>query len=74
MSVTHLEGCPKGRSESFGATSPGGDALTVTRCIDCGADTVSKGKAIAKPEAQPEPEAKPKAQPEPAAPDAGAAR
>ena len=68
MSVTHREGCPKGRSESFGATSPGGDALTVTRCIDCGADVVAVGKAL------PESEAKPKgrALPESAAPDAGA--
>ena len=53
MSVTHREGCPKGRSESFGATSPGGDALTVTRCLDCGADAVSASKA-------PESGAKPK--------------
>ena len=56
MSITHLDGCPQGRSESFGATSPGGNELIVTRCIDCGADAVSKGKAVA----------------ESAAPDAGA--
>lgn len=70
MSMTHRDGCPNGRSESFGATSPGGDELTVTRCIDCGADTVAKGKA------QPESEAKPKgkAVAESAAPDAGAER
>lgn len=68
MSVTHREGCPQGRSESFGATSPGGDALTVTRCIDCGADTVAKGKTGAESEAKP----KGKALPESAAPDAGA--
>jgi len=70
MSMTHRDGCPKGRSESFGATSPGGDALTVTRCIDCGADAVAKGNA------QPESEAKPKgkAVAESAAPDAGAER
>ena len=68
MSMTHLAGCPKGRSESFGATSPGGAALTVTRCIDCGADSVSVGKA------PPESEAKPKGKPEFAAPDPGAER
>ena len=70
MSMTHLAGCPKGRSESFGATSLGGDALTVTRCIDCGADTVAKGKAQPAPEATP----KGKAVAESAAPDAGAER
>ena len=68
MSITHLDGCPQGRSESFGATSPGGDDLTVTRCIDCGADAVSKGKAVAESEAKP----KGKAVAESAAPDAGA--
>ncbi len=69
MSMTHLDGCPKGRSESYGATSPSGEPLTVTRCIDCGASAVSKGKA--------ESEAKPpkgKAVAESAAPDAGAER
>ena len=70
MSVTHREGCPKGRSESFGATSPGGDALTVTRCLDCGADTVAVGKALPESEAKP----KGKALPESEAPDAGAER
>ena len=70
MSVTHLDGCPKGRSESFGATSPGGDELTVTRCIDCGADTVAKGKAPPESEAKP----KGKAVAESAPPDAGAER
>jgi hypothetical protein len=70
MSLIHLEGCPKGRSESFGATSPTGEPLTVTRCIDCGADAVATGKAL------PESEAKPKGKPvaEPAALDAGAER
>lgn len=68
MSMTHRDGCPKGRSESFGATSPGGDELTVTRCIDCGADTVSLSKAVAESEAKP----KGKAVAESAAPDAGA--
>ena len=68
MSVTHLDGCPKGRSESFGATSPGGDALTVTRCIDCGADTVTKGNALSASEAKP----KGKGVAESAPPDAGA--
>ena len=68
MSVTHLDGCPKGRSESFGASSPGVDALTVTRCIDCGADAVAKGKALPASETTP----KGKALPESAAPDAGA--
>lgn len=68
MSLTHLEGCPKGRSESFGATSPGGDELFVTRCIDCGATVVSLGKALPESEARP----KGKALPESAAPDAGA--
>ena len=70
MSVTHREGCPQGRSESFGATSPGGDALTVTRCLDCGADAVSVGKALPESEAKP----KGKALPESEAPDAGAER
>ena len=70
MSVTHREGCPKGRSESFGATSSGGDALTVTRCLDCGADTVAVGKALPESEAKP----KGKALPESEAPDAGAER
>ena len=70
MSVTHLDGCPSGRSESFGATSPGGDQLTVTRCIDCGADTVTKGNAPPASEAKP----KGKAVAESAAPDAGAER
>ena len=70
MSLTHLDGCPKGRSESFGATSPGGEVLTVTRCIDCGADTVAKGTALPASEATP----KGKAVAESAAPDAGAAR
>ena len=68
MSMTHRDGCPKGRSESFGATGPGGDALTVTRCIDCGADVVAKGSALPLSEAKP----KGKAVAEPAAPDAGA--
>ena len=68
MSLTHLDGCPKGRSESFGATSPGGDALTVTRCIDCGAGAVSVGTALPESEAKP----KGKAVAESAAPDAGA--
>lgn len=70
MSVTHLDGCPNGRSESFGATSPGGDELTVTRCIDCGADTVTKGNALPQSAAKP----KGKAVAESAAPDAGAER
>ena len=70
MSLTHLDGCPKGRSESFGATSPGGDALTVTRCIDCGADTVAKGTAQRASVATP----KGKAVAESAAPDPGAER
>ena len=68
MSMTHRDGCPNGRSETYGATSPGGDELTVTRCIDCGADTVAKGKAL------PASEARPKGKAEPAAPDAGAER
>ena len=42
MSLTHLYGCPKGRSESYPAV---GGELTVTRCIDCGVSTVSKTKA-----------------------------
>ena len=70
MSMTHLDGCPKGRSESFGATSPSGEPLTVTRCIDCGAGAVSVGKAVAESEAK----AKGKAVAESAAPDAGAER
>ena len=68
MSVTHLDGCPNGRSESFGATSPGGYGLTVTRCIDCGADTVTKGNALPAAETKP----KGKAVAESAVPDAGA--
>ena len=70
MSMTHRDGCPQGRSETYGAISPGGDALTVTRCIDCGADAVSVGKAVAASEAKP----KGKAVAETAAPDAGAER
>jgi len=53
MSVTHLDGCPQGRLESFGATSPSGTPLTVTRCIDCGVSAVSVGKAVAESEAKP---------------------
>ena len=68
MSMTHRDGCPNGRSESFGATSPGGDALTVTRCIDCGADTVTKGGALPASEAKP----KGRAVAESAVPEAGA--
>ena len=70
MSLTHLAGCPKGRSESFGATSPGGGELTVTRCIDCGADAVAVSKALPASESTP----KGKAAAASAAPDAGAER
>lgn len=68
MSLTHLDGCPKGRSESFDATSPAGNELTVTRCIDCGAGAVAVGKT------QPASEGKPKGKAvvESAAPDMGA--
>lgn len=53
MSMIHRDGCPKGRSESFTATNPRGEALTVTRCIDCGADAVSVGESAAESAARP---------------------
>ena len=70
MSMTHRDGCPTGRSETFGATSPAGEPLTVTRCIDCGADLVAKGQAVAASEARP----RGKADARSAAPDPGAER
>lgn len=41
--IRHLDGCPKERSEEYEAKRPqsaGGDAITVARCIDCGASNV----------------------------------
>lgn len=60
MSLTHLDECPKGRSESYPATGGGGEPLTVSRCIDCGVSTVGKGK-----DEVPAKEAKPKDKAEP---------
>ncbi|MFL5954786.1 MAG: hypothetical protein ACJ76I_11840 [Gaiellaceae bacterium] len=36
--VGHLKGCPAERIESYDAETPAGEPLTITRCVDCGAN------------------------------------
>lgn len=42
LHVDHLRGCPsrQDRVESYPAKSPTGEALTVTRCLDCAGHTI----------------------------------
>lgn len=58
--VEHRDGCPKGANrrdiagepvgtsiETYPVTRPNGQAATVTRCVDCGAQTVTDQKGAA---------------------------
>lgn len=38
--IHHLDGCPAERTEEYTATRPGGDEISVARCVDCGASSV----------------------------------
>lgn len=38
--IRHLDGCPAERTEEYQAQRPGGDTVSVARCVDCGASTV----------------------------------
>jgi len=39
-SLRHLAGCPAERIERYTLPTPAGGVASVTRCIDCGAQTV----------------------------------
>ena len=49
LPLDHLQGCPAERVESYHAHRPAregqreGDPVTVTRCIECAAETVRPG-------------------------------
>jgi ferredoxin-like protein FixX len=38
--IHHLVGCPAERTEEYSAKRPGGDEISVARCVDCGASSV----------------------------------
>ena len=38
--IHHRRGCPNERGETYEATRPNGEVVTVARCIDCGAATI----------------------------------
>lgn len=39
--LEHRDGCPGNRTETYDTRRPGGEAVTVTRCLDCGAALVT---------------------------------
>lgn len=43
--VSHLDGCPAKRIESYTQPAPGGLVARVTRCQDCGEADVNKKEA-----------------------------
>lgn len=40
--VSHLVGCPGGRTEVFDAAKPSGQPVTIARCIECGGSNVKE--------------------------------
>ncbi len=49
--VEHLDGCPADRIERYDQTRPSdGQAMTTTRCIDCGAQRVDPSGRVARRE------------------------
>lgn len=49
--VEHLDGCPTDRVERYDQTRPSdGQAMTTTRCIDCGSQRVDPSGRVARRE------------------------